>query len=55
MSAIVKNSRVTNSLLWKLPEHYRNFYIQWKFAKPTPVHYQPTEVEWVRNPETGEV
>ncbi|KAF4523627.1 hypothetical protein B566_EDAN010136 [Ephemera danica] len=39
----------------KLPEAYKKFYREWKFQKPTPVHYIPEPGKWKRNPETGEV
>lgn len=38
-----------------LPEAYRKFWLEWKIAAPTAVHYIPKESKWERNEITGEV
>jgi len=44
-----------STILDTLPVCYRQFFKQWKYAKPTAVHYQPEEGNWKRIPETGQV
>lgn len=42
-------------MLDTLPVCYQNFFKQWKYGKPTPVHYKSEEGKWKRIPETGQV
>lgn len=39
----------------KLPAAYRKFYVEWKIAKPTAVHFIPKEGRFERNELTGVV
>lgn len=38
-----------------LPEAYKKFYKEWKYAQPAAVHYIPEEGRYKRNEITGEV
>jgi len=44
-----------STVLDTLPVCYQQFFKQWKYAKPSPVHYQHEEGNWKRIPETGQV
>nr|CAG4650574.1 EOG090X0GHI [Sida crystallina] len=46
---------VRNATLLRLPLCYRQFYVEWKYGTPTPVHYVPEPGKWKRIPETGEM
>lgn len=54
MSSTVKNCRAIKRVLCKLPEHYQNFYIQWKLANPDAFRHIPRP-KWVQNPEPGRI
>ena len=47
--------KVQTSFLDKFPVYYRNFYVEWKYGKQSPVQYVPEEGMWKRDPETGHV
>jgi len=47
--------KVRKSFLDKFPACYRNFYVEWKHGKQTPVQYIPEEGTWKRDSETGHV
>jgi len=47
--------KLRSTLLDTLPVCYQQFFKQWKYAKPTAVHYQPEEGNWKKIPETGQV
>jgi len=46
-------SRFDSGLGARLPEAYRKFWREWKYTKPTAVHYIPKEGKWERDEFTG--
>ncbi|XP_046747821.1 39S ribosomal protein L28, mitochondrial isoform X2 [Diprion similis] len=52
---VKQSNRLEFGIGAEMPAAYKKFYAEWKYAKPTPVHYIEKEGKYERNEATGEV